>query len=549
MLWLFSWWLGCADPEPTPSPATGCDAVEVCNGVDDDCDGRIDDDDPSLVAPRFLDGDGDGYGGTGVHRCAEEGTVAVGGDCDDDDPSRHPGAVERCGNGDDDCNGRIDGADPGLVAFSAPDADGDGFGDATRAHHGCPLPGEVASADDCDDGDAAVHPGAEELCDGHPDNDCDGVLDPLDLDEDGDGDGVCTDCDDTDPARSSLLEERCDGIDNDCDGLVDLDDDSANPYTCGPHCPVADVEPAEDDLDQYPINPCILDPASVALCDPATDTLRSGQRVHGITVAKEGPLRDELFLFLPPGPGGTNRRLRLWAAAVGYRTISLGWINDADITSSCAQTGDTCYEAFRYEATYGLDTSPFIEVGEVDSIMHRLEVLLSYLAVEEPHRDWGRYLDEKGQVRWGEVVVVGWSIGGGQAAFLAKYHPVKGVLLFSGPKDRIHEPDTVASTWLRTPGVTEPCRHYGIFHLLEDGVAPPNAVLRQAWEELGLPFPEAPLLTADPAHQTFAVDDEGASDYCGYHGVPAKDACLPDSYFEPYSRLYCAIAEEAACAP
>ena len=270
------------------------------------------------------------------------------------------------------------------------------------------------------------------------------------------------------------------------------------------------LDSAEDDLDQYPINPCILDPASVALCDPATDTLRSGQRVHGITVAKEGPLRDELFLFLPPGPGGTNRRLRLWAAAVGYRTISLGWINDADITSSCAQTGDTCYEAFRYEATYGLDTSPFIEVGEVDSIMHRLEVLLSYLAVEEPHRDWGRYLDEKGQVRWGEVVVVGWSIGGGQAAFLAKYHPVKGVLLFSGPKDRIHEPDTVASTWLRTPGVTEPCRHYGIFHLLEDGVAPPNAVLRQAWEELGLPFPEAPLLTADPAHQTFAVDDEGA---------------------------------------
>ena len=107
----------------------------------------------------------------------------------------------------------------------------------------------------------------------------------------------------------------------------------------------------------------------------------------------------------------------------------------------------------------------------------------------------------------------------------------------------------MASTWLRAPGVTEACRHYGIFHLLEDGVAPPNAVLRQAWEELGLPFPEAPLLTADPAHQTFAVDDEGVADYCGYHGVPAKDACIPDTYFEPYSRLYCAIADEAACAP
>ena len=80
---------------------------------------------------------------------------------------------------------------------------------------------------DCDDRDASVFPGAEESCD-QIDHDCDPMT--LGPDEDGDGatgtsccwSGRCgTDCDDRDPAVNAEAEEVCDGIDNDCDELVD----------------------------------------------------------------------------------------------------------------------------------------------------------------------------------------------------------------------------------------------------------------------------------------------------------------------------------------
>ncbi|MCB9761984.1 MAG: hypothetical protein H6739_19330 [Alphaproteobacteria bacterium] len=82
-----------------------------------------------------------------------------------------------------------------------PDADGDGFGDGEHADASCdPIEGWSRSDADCDDGDATVYPGAEEICDGQ-DNGCDGGGDPAG-------------CEVTAP-------EQCDGLDNDGDGLVD----------------------------------------------------------------------------------------------------------------------------------------------------------------------------------------------------------------------------------------------------------------------------------------------------------------------------------------
>ncbi len=100
------------------------------------------------------------------------------------------------------------------------DADGDGFG-AGEATSACEQPsGTVASSDDCDDGDAAVHPGADESdCTDPVDYNCDGSSQYAD--EDGDGFPACEDCDDGAAGVFPGADETCDEVDNDCDGEID----------------------------------------------------------------------------------------------------------------------------------------------------------------------------------------------------------------------------------------------------------------------------------------------------------------------------------------
>ena len=80
--------------------------------------------------------------------------------------------------------------------------------------------GVAICAGDCDDESANAYPGAAELCDGL-DSDCDGVISPLETDADGDGAPLCLgDCNDNNAAVSPLAAEICDGLDTNCDGVV-----------------------------------------------------------------------------------------------------------------------------------------------------------------------------------------------------------------------------------------------------------------------------------------------------------------------------------------
>ena len=205
-----------------------------------------------LIPTWYTDADGDGYGddASTVEACAQPaGTVEVGGDCNDGDALANVEGDEVCDGIDNDCDGVVDEADALDAATWYGDADGDGYGDAGAATVACDAPtGTVADASDCDDGDAAVNPSATELCDGL-DNDCDTVVDEDDavdasawyLDADGDGFGdatdtltACTapsgyvgdasDCDDTAAATFPGADEVCDEADNDCDGSTDEDD-------------------------------------------------------------------------------------------------------------------------------------------------------------------------------------------------------------------------------------------------------------------------------------------------------------------------------------
>jgi hypothetical protein len=86
-------------------------ADELCNEVDDDCDGEVDEDDAVDASTWYVDEDGDGYGTdeTAAPSCsAPSGTVIVGGDCADDDPTVHPEQDDSCDGVDNDCDGELD---------------------------------------------------------------------------------------------------------------------------------------------------------------------------------------------------------------------------------------------------------------------------------------------------------------------------------------------------------------------------------------------------------------------------------------------------------
>jgi hypothetical protein len=101
------------------------------------------------------------------------------------------------------------------------DTDGDGFGDPLAPFEDDCDESYVSDSTDCDDTDAAVHPGAAEVCNGGVDDDCDPDTDE-DADLDGDGIGPCSgDCDDTDPAIFPGATEICNGVDDDCDPGTD----------------------------------------------------------------------------------------------------------------------------------------------------------------------------------------------------------------------------------------------------------------------------------------------------------------------------------------
>jgi hypothetical protein len=194
-------------------------------GDDDDSAGDDDDsagDDDDSVPP-CTDADND-------NSCAED-------DCDDNDPTSYPGAIEACDGVDNDCDSTIDNdvADQDWYI----DADGDGFGDENAtAESACSAPtvDHVTDNTDCNDDASAggsIYPGATESCD-TIDSDCDGSVvdedtdtdgdlepDCTDDDDDGDNDPDSSDCNDTDDSIYTGATETCDGIDNDCTGGID----------------------------------------------------------------------------------------------------------------------------------------------------------------------------------------------------------------------------------------------------------------------------------------------------------------------------------------
>ncbi|RMG15879.1 MAG: hypothetical protein D6729_11810 [Deltaproteobacteria bacterium] len=162
-------------------PCSGQGPVaEQCNLLDDDCDGQTDEPDAQGCQLYYYDADGDGVGiEDSMCLCSAQGLYRSmqSGDCNDLDPNVSPDATEQCNLVDDDCDGQTDEADAVGCQYYYADQDMDGYGAGLGACL-CSADAVYSSpyGNDCQDGDASIYPGATEWCDGL-DNDCDGTTD------------------------------------------------------------------------------------------------------------------------------------------------------------------------------------------------------------------------------------------------------------------------------------------------------------------------------------------------------------------------------------
>ena len=183
----------CTQPANTSTNDDDCDdfanavnpgATEVCNTIDDNCNGSIDE---GVQNTYYADADFDTYGdpATSIMACtAPIGYVTDNTDCDDTPGTGinvNPGATEVCNGIDDDCEGGID---EGVQTTYYADADGDNYGDPGSTTMACTAPiGYVTDNTDCDDTPGTgtgINPGATEICNGGIDDDCDLLADDAD---------------------------------------------------------------------------------------------------------------------------------------------------------------------------------------------------------------------------------------------------------------------------------------------------------------------------------------------------------------------------------
>ncbi len=287
--------------------------LSLPDGKDNDCDGEIDE--PEEAERRQLlavDADGDRWAaGPATLGCPGEGAPpsSLDGvdDCDDTDPSIHPGVRELCTRrGDDDCDGLADCADPSCGGLDCAEdchdgLDEDGDGDTDCADNSCrtdPACDEVCGdrldndADgrvDCADSDCASEPACDEDCADGVDNDVDGLVDCFDLecrsavecseicadgvDNNGDGALDCRDplCE-VDPA---CVEDCGDGVDNDDDGAVDCAEASCASPTCAELC----ADRIDNDVDGVRdcADPDCFGPTCTEVCGDSFDNDANGR--------------------------------------------------------------------------------------------------------------------------------------------------------------------------------------------------------------------------------------------------------------------------------
>ena len=222
------------------------------------------------------------------------------------------------------------------------------------------------------------------------------------------------------------------------------------------------------------IKPSLANPAVKAFDDPSI-----------AIAAPDLPADAPLAIFMP----GTNGRpantiaiLRVMAEQ-GYRVIGLEYNDSPAVVQVCPRDPDAdCSAAFREMRLTGTGKgAPGVTNPPAEAIVPRLVAALRALDKASPKIGWGGYLDGD-RPRWDRILVSGLSQGAGMAAYIAKQHAVRRVVLFSSPWDFVLPARTPAA-WLSRPSATPMTRWFAEYNKNEKTAD----LIRSAYAALKVP--------------------------------------------------------------
>jgi len=295
------------------------------------------------------------------------------------------------------------------------------------------------------------------------------------------------------------------------------------------------------------VNPCSTQAAIT--CDSVTGHIAS---------VPLGGAQNRLAIVLP-GTGATPsayQKLTTALSYAGFHVIGLRYNTGVGTNSACpdanAVTDPDCHRAFKAEVAFGAGVndpsghaydSPAVNVSAANSVENRILQLVNYLANNYATSGWSQYQKKTGltcdslnttygvcDVDWSKVVLVGHSLGAGEALYLAKFHDVNRLAMISGPFDEYLSPSLVVAPWITEGGFATPASSmYGLTQLLEPNYPNQSA----AWDALGLAGPQVSVDSDTPpysgSHQLTTNVTPSCSTSGARHNSTAQDLCTPGS--------------------
>jgi hypothetical protein len=167
------------------------------------------------------------------------------------------------------------------------------------------------------------------------------------------------------------------------------------------------------------------------------------------------------------------------AAKVGYHVLGLTYFNLGLSVARTCEGDASCYTAVQRNRLEGVDPSRFSAVKPDGSILHRYRLAIRAAANADPQGGWDRYLSH-GEPVWSDIVMGGHSQGGGESAYIAHLHVVRGVLMFSSP---VEDDNGVLPTWMDGQSATPPSRMYAF----DDRGDVYHSRIAGSWAGLGIP--------------------------------------------------------------